>query len=430
MTLWRIPGLTALAGLWLCIAVEAQTTQPSDVQRKQSLVLHIPLPGSGGKEGRDLRCVVPFGPKVPVSALAFSRDGKLLYVSGYREVLVWDLVEGSLVQRIGAGRLSGTARVLALSDDDKLLVVGEGVPGQAGAIVLVDLQTEKPAASLTGPRDVVQCLAVSSDGQLLAAGAAEPNVYIWSLADRKLVATLPGHTGGATGVSFSPDGKWLATGGTDSRLRLWEVEGWKESSNLVLPEPITDVAFGPDGQQIAAAVAGPSEWTVRVVQTANTKDSRVFYAGGTAPLRIVWSTDETGRARKLYIGCNDNTVRAVTGGGAPPAAISRGHVDWVCGLAVSPDGTRLASGSLDGTVRLWNEADGRPLATLVQLTPGTDEWLVATSPGFLTTSYPDAVQWRARGIVTAPSDLMAAFHDPESVRKVLAGDKVATPAVK
>ena len=408
---------------------EAQTTQPADAPRKQSLVLQIPLPGSSGKEGRDLRCVVPFGPRVPVSALAFLRDGKQLYVGGYREVLVWDLVEGKLVQRIGAGLLSGTVRALALMDDDKLLIVGEGVPGQVGAVVLFDLQTEKQVASLSEPRDVVQHLAVSSDGQFLAAGAAEPNVYIWNLADRKLVATLPDHGGGATGVSFSPDGKLLATGGTDRRLRLWEVEGWKESSNLLLPEPITDVAFCPDGEQVAAAVAGPTEWTVRVVRTANTKDIRVFYAGGTAPLRIVWSTDETARARKLYIGCNDNTVRAVTGGGAPPAAVSRGHVDWVCGLAVSPDGTRLASGSLDGTVRLWNEADGRPLATLVQLTPGTDEWLVATPPGFLTTSSPDAVQWRAKGVVTASTDLTTAFNDAESVRKVLTGEKVSPPAV-
>jgi WD40 repeat protein len=430
MRMWRIAALAALAGLWLCPRAEAQTTRTADDPRKQSLVLPIPPPVSGGKDGRDLRCVVSFGPAVSVSALAFSGDGKRLFAGGYREVLVWDLVEGKLARRLGAGDLSGTVRTLLLVDDGKLLIVGEGMPGESGEVALFDVQKNRLVASLSGPRDVVQCLAISPDGQFLVAGAAEPNVYIWKPADPEPVATLPGHGDGATGVSFSPDGKLLATGGTDRQLRIWEVDGWKESSSLPLPEPITDVAFSPDGRLVAAAIAGPAEWTVRVQQPDKPKEARVFYSGGTAPLRIVWRAEENGRARKMYLACNDNSVRAVVGGGTPPAVVMRGHSDWVCGLAVSPDGTRLASGSLDGTVRLWNEADGRLLATLVQLTPGTDEWIVATAPGFLSGSSPEFLQWRAKGIVTTPTDLTAAFNDPESVRKVLAGEKVAPPALK
>src|SRR5260370_26055609 len=38
----------------------------------------------------------------------------------------------------------------------------------------------------------------------------------------------------------------------------------------------------------------------------------------------------------------------------------QGHTGVVCGLALSADGRRLASGSFDGTVRLWSLADIRP----------------------------------------------------------------------
>ena len=133
---------------------------------------------------------------------------------------------------------------------------------------------------------------------------------------------------------------------------------------------------------------------------------------------------------KLYIGCNDNSVRTVVAGGNPPPVVSRGHADWVSGLALSPDGKRIASGSLDGTVRLWNEADGRPLAVLIQLTPGTDEWLISTTPGFLATSSPDSVQWRTKNVAAAPADIMTVVNDSKAVRKILAGEKVAPPSIK
>jgi WD40 repeat protein len=39
-----------------------------------------------------------------------------------------------------------------------------------------------------------------------------------------------------------------------------------------------------------------------------------------------------------------------------------GHNDWVYSLAFSPDGTRLASGSWDGEVRLWEVSTGKQLS--------------------------------------------------------------------
>ena len=41
-----------------------------------------------------------------------------------------------------------------------------------------------------------------------------------------------------------------------------------------------------------------------------------------------------------------------------------GHSDWVLSVAFSPDGSRLASGSDDRTVRVWNVATGQVEQTL------------------------------------------------------------------
>jgi WD40 repeat protein len=46
-----------------------------------------------------------------------------------------------------------------------------------------------------------------------------------------------------------------------------------------------------------------------------------------------------------------------------------GHRDWVYSLAIDPSSQRLASGSYDGEVRIWNIPDGQ-LVTVFTAAPG------------------------------------------------------------
>jgi len=57
----------------------------------------------------------------------------------------------------------------------------------------------------------------------------------------------------------------------------------------------------------------------------------------------------------------------------------QGHSDWVTSVAFSPDGTRIASGSLDSTIRLWDAASGTAVGEPLQ---GHSDWVtsVAFSP--------------------------------------------------
>ena len=65
---------------------------------------------------------------------------------------------------------------------------------------------------------------------------------------------------------------------------------------------------------------------------------------------------------RIASGSDDNTVRlwdAATG--QPIGHPLTGHTDAVSSVAFSPDGTRIASGSGDNTVRLWDAATGQPV---------------------------------------------------------------------
>ena len=414
-------GIAALVGLSVGWSVRPGAAAQDPVPRKQSLAIPVTTAGAGAGS---VQCVVSVGPSGPIAALAFSPDGKKLAVSGYQEVLIWDLENGKLLKRIGEGQLSGFVHALAFVKEG-LLAVGEGTPHGSGAVRIFDVESGKQTHAFEEPKDVVYSLAVSPDGKLLAAGGAEPVARVFSIEEKKVVATLEEHTDWVLGVSFNADGKLLATASADRATRVWNVETWESSVKLKESEVVHGAAFASDARILIVAVGGPDQWSCRVRRTDNVRSIRPVSTGPGMPLDVVWAA----KTNRFYVPCSDGIVRVMDVNGRILASLA-GHDDWVYCAAISADGAKLASGSGDGTVKLWNTADNRLLATLVQLAPRSDEWLVLTAQGYLAASSAGGLAWNAENVKTPPEKLIELFQNPESVRKAIAGEKVPPPTLE
>jgi WD40 repeat protein len=290
-----------------------------------------------------------------VTALAFHPGGKLLVSGGYKEVLVWDLASGKLARRIGG--LTGQVRALAFSPEGRTLAAGVGVPGRAGAVALVDFQNGA-ATTLEETKDEMLAVAISPDGKSLAAGGTDAVVRVWNVADRQPVATLKEHSDWISGLAFSPDGKLLATGSADKTVRLWDTATWKQT--LQLPQPLTDavtgVAFAPEGDILAFTVNGLEERAIRLWRPGNANNpaqTRPFDMGTCLPLAVTFEPQPS--HSRMLVACTDKTVRVVGPGGNVLNTLT-GHSDWVYAVAASSDGQRFASGSGDGSVKVWAAA--------------------------------------------------------------------------
>ncbi|HEX8229935.1 MAG TPA: ABC transporter transmembrane domain-containing protein, partial [Chloroflexia bacterium] len=200
----------------------------------------------------------------------------------------------------------------------------------------------------------VASLAWSPDNRTLALGSTDDMARLLDTQTGK-VSLLKGHTKDVYAVAWSPDGSRLATGGFDNRVRVWNAEGHLLSTHSDHFGIIAGLTWLQDGRTLASVSTN-----MQIIQWDAETGSQVFAAKGEGELlyNVKWSPDGS----TLAAGHADKTVRVWSRDGKLLSTM-RGHTDEIYCAAWSPDGKMLATGANDDTVRLWS-ADGKALATL------------------------------------------------------------------
>lgn len=371
-----VPGDLAASELWTQIAEglmpkDADLLSPSDVEiirrwiesgapydaglnRQAPLISIAPKP------------VQPAPPAVyvrpaPVLAAAISPDGTRLVTSGYRELLVWNLADGSLVQRLS--NLAERPHDIQYSPDGSLIAVAAGTPAQLGEVKLYQVTDGALIGDLVTTDDEVLAVAFRPDGLQLAAAGADRAIRILDVVTKRPIRQIDDHADWVLDVAWSPDGTQLASASRDKTAKVFAAATGELLATFNLhQQPVYSVGFVTVGNELASAGA---DLRVRVWQVAEAKQLREIGGFGGIPFRLLMLPG--GEALTASADHHARWHNLTNGQGVKQLGP---HSDWLYAIAYHAASRRIVTGSHDGEVRVWNADDpSTPLLKFVAVPP-------------------------------------------------------------
>jgi WD40 repeat protein len=170
-----------------------------------------------------------------------------------------------------------------------------------------------------------------------------------------------------TGLDFSPDGKLVAVSGYHEVL-LHHADGSGLVARLVgLAERVQSMAFSPNGDLLAVCGGSPGRFgEIQVWDVAKKKLRLSQTVTYDTTYGLSWSPDGT----KVAFGCTDNTLRAIDVGSGEQVLFQGAHNDWVLNTIFSSDGLFVASISRDRSMKLTELSTQRFIDNITSITPG------------------------------------------------------------
>ena len=326
--------------------------------------------------------------KAWVGHAEFSPDGdRVVTASRDGRAALWDASTGEHIawlphqDRVAWAEFSDRGGLVATASKD-------------GTARIWDAETGAPRTRLEGHSGVVSRVAFSPSGGRVVTAGEDGTARIWDVETERQLAVLKGHQDWITSLAFTADGETIVTAGDDGTVRLWDA-GSGAPGPIMRPRagPIGPLAVGPGASPriLSGSFDGGRDAAVIWDSSTGRALHRLPLAGGAA-LSAAFTAD----GRRVATGELNGTVRVWAVASGRPLATLTGHTGPISDLAFSHDGGLLVSASGDGTARLWDVGQERVVEELL----GHDGWV--TTAAFA----PDE-----RTILTASQDGTARIWD-------------------
>ena len=250
------------------------------------------------------------GSKRPVTAAAYSADGRMLAIAQGGAVEIRHAADGAVLHRLTG--FPGKVNAVHFSPDGAHLLAATGIVGLSGTAQLWSTADGKIVREFAAARDTLYDAEFSPDGALVATAGYDRIIRLWQTADAKLVRSIDVHKGAIFDLAFDPSGRVLASASADATVKLWRVADGERLDTLNQPlGEQTAVLFTPDGGHIVSAGA----------------DKRIH----------IWR----------FVSREKPALN--------PLLLARfAHDSAVCGLALAADGKSLLSSADDRTLKVWS----------------------------------------------------------------------------
>jgi WD40 repeat protein len=325
------------------------------------------------------------GHRKNVEAVAATPAGdRFLSASADETVRVWDIDSGEEL-RVLRGH-SATVESVSVSPDGSRAITGS----RDGTVMVWDLNSGETEMVLEGHTRGVNAVAVTPDGRSVVSASGDHTVRVWDLATDQAGTGLETHLGPVTAVAMASrapravtvmsDQLTLWDSSTQSILRQYDTPAWANLGGSAV--------LGSDGETVFATTLAKGDdppgllvWSLGEGDGCSESIEEIVGRAGPEHdhgIRAVALTPELDLA---LCGCTDHTVRLwrmqrpafityeyVSGlylrAEGEEISCLEGHSKGVLDVAMTPDGRRGISASVDHTLRLWDLESGSELCVL------------------------------------------------------------------
>jgi WD40 repeat protein len=315
-----------------------------------------------------------------IYSICYSPDGQLLLsAASDRMAILWDAETGEQLRKY-SGHNEQVVRAIFSNDGSHVATCD-----REGILRVWDTNSAKLLNTITDKSTRIHNCIFNADGKkiicisdMAITGSkvtddqkVQTSIDIWDWVTKTKERSLLGHSDIITSMTCAKDGSKLITASMDKTVKIWDMARYGDPKTIEIGFGIRSLWVNADATRVLAGSHGAQG--ICEYDAISGKQVRNIRAEGTVEFSKSGEMFVTAQNLRPQKGDDIRVYKTKTG-----ALVRRliGHEDMTYAASFSPDGNRIATGSNDGTIKIWRlREDDR--AIQYPLTSGAETTLLS-----------------------------------------------------